>query len=475
MESWMRILPEGILSVGGTIVLAVCALGPQEPMRNFLRWLSLLFVSAAAFALMMTHGIANADADTWTITTAVTTSFSMVLLAMTGWVIAAGSAPVRGGGEWFALLQFVGVGALILTRASNLTAVFLGVEVLSIALYVLVAFHYEKKSALRAGALYLALAGFASAFLIFGAALVYAAYGTLKIIELRDALSASPVEAISPVALVGFALFLAGVGFKLAAVPFHMWAADVYEAAPSAISGGIAAISKGATIAAFIPFLFLVKSHFYAIAFMAAASMIIGNLLGLRETRVKRILAYSSVAHVGYILLGYLAARDTELGNGATRGVTPILFYVAVYGFSALGAFVSLAALRPDGNVNLNQLHGAARKHPVISACLLIFILSLAGLPLPATAGFWGKLYLFSAAFQAGYMKLAILGLIGSAIGLFYYLRIIVHLFMVAPEAGERITPEYSGLQTGILVATATAVVVFGILPDSLLRLLIVQ
>jgi NADH-quinone oxidoreductase subunit N len=228
-------------------------------------------------------------------------------------------------------------------------------------------------------------------------------------------------------------------------------------------------------LAAFLPFAFLLKTHEWAIVFLAGASMIIGNLLGLRETRVKRILAYSSIAHVGYVLLGYLAIKSPELSDSAIKGAAPILFYVAAYGFSVMGAFVALSALRPAASVNLNQLHGVGRKHPVIAACLLIFVISLAGLPLPATIGFWGKLYLFSSAFNAGFMKLAILGLVGSAIGLFYYLRIIVHLYMVAPETGERVRPEYSGLQTAILTATAAAVAGLGLFPDTLLNLIIIR
>jgi NADH-quinone oxidoreductase subunit N len=252
-----------------------------------------------------------------------------------------------------------------------------------------------------------------------------------------------------------------------------MWAADVYEAAPSAVAGVIASISKGATLAAAVPFVFLLGTHKWVIVVLAGASMLIGNLLGLRETRVKRILAYSSIAHVGYILLGYLAAQNRASFGSAADGTTAILYYVAAYGLSVLGAFITLSALRPEGVVTLNDLHGTARRHPVLAACMLVFVSSLASLPIPFTAGFWGKLYLFSAAFHAHYVKLAILGLIGSAIGLFYYLRILVHMFMVSPETGERgSVPSYSGLQQGVLVLSAIAIVVIGFMPDTLLRLL---
>lgn len=468
MEPWIRLLPEGILSFGGTLVLVICALGPERAMRDFLRWLSLFTVTGAAVALLATH-TRYAGADLWTVIDPITTAFSMLLLILVGWTIVAGRTPVGGGGEWFALLLFVGLGSLSLARVANLAGLFLGIEVLSLALYVLIAFLYEGRAALRAGAMYLALAGYASAFLVFGMALVYAVYGTIQINELETLATAGQMK---PLALIGFGMLLVGIGFKLAAVPFHMWAADVYEAAPGAISGVIASVSKGATLAAILPFLFLLHTHQWVIVVLAGASMLIGNLLGLRETRVKRILAYSSIAHIGYILLGYLAGNgDTQFGE-ATDGRTAILYYIAAYGISVLGAFVTLSALRSEGPVTLNDLHGIGRRHPVLAVCMLVFVASLAGLPIPITAGFWGKLYLFSAAFQAHYVKLAIFGLIGSAIGIFYYLRILVHLFMVAPETAERGTPEYSGMQQGALVLSAIAIVAVGVFPDTLLRLL---
>jgi NADH-quinone oxidoreductase subunit N len=468
MENWMRLLPEGILSVGGTLVLIVCAFGPERAMRDFLRWLSLIIVGAATAALIATNSRYSGP-DSWTIISPITTAFGTLLLSLVGWVIVAGRAPIGGGGEWFALLLFVALGSLSLSRVANLAGLFLGIEVLSLSLYVLIAFLYDRRAALRGGAMYLALAGYASAFLVFGMALVYAVYGTMQIDELQ---AAAAIGRMKPLALIGYGMFLVGIGFKLAAVPFHMWAADVYESAPGAVSGIIASISKGATLAAFIPFMFLLQTHIWIIVVLAGASMIIGNLLGLRETRVKRILAYSSIAHIGYILLGFLAGDQASQFGQATDGRTAILYYVAAYGLSVLGAFVTLTALRSEGSVTLNDLHGAGRRHPVLAVCMLVFVASLASLPIPLTAGFWGKLYLFSAAFHAHYTKLAILGLIGSAIGLFYYLRILVHLFMVAPETGERGTPDYTSLQKGTLVLTAIAIVAIGCFPDTLLHLL---
>jgi len=464
VSSYLRLLPEAILSLGATALLVVGTLGPQRQMREFLRWLSLLLLALTVGALITARETAVPIVDGWTVIAPIGTAFAVAILALVGVAIVGGRAPIGGAGEWFSLLLFVALGGLVLSRAGNLAALFLGVEVLSIALYVLISFFYTRRSSLRAGAMYLALAGFASAFLLFGMALVYAVYGTMNVAELHWAVTSA--QGVNALALVGFAMFLVGVGFKLSLVPFHMWAADVYESSPATVAGVIASASKGAIVAAFIPFAFVLHTHWWMLAVVCAASMVVGNLLGLRETRVKRILAYSSIAHVGYLVLGYLSVH--AVAGAALSGTGALLFYVIAYGLSVLGAFLTVSALRPEGVVTLNDLHGGARRHPLLAACMLIFVISLAGLPI--SIGFWGKLYLFSAAFHAGYVKLALLGLAGSAIGLFYYMRIIVHLFMVAPDTGERGVPESSGLQEGVLVVTAATVLLLGFFPDALSR-----
>lgn len=469
MSPWYPVIPEAILSFSALLILIVSTLANTATMRDLLRWLAAIAVSCSAVALIYTTTTPGLFSNGWISITPLTTSLAMVLLSLILLAILASPVPSDNAGEWFALLLFTALGSVVLSRVGNLAAVFLGIEVLSIALYVLVAFKYVSRLSLRGGAMYLVLAGVGSAFLVFGMALVYAAYGTLGISELAKAAD-SPMPLL---ASLGYGMFLAGVGFKLATVPFHMWAPDVYEAATPTGAGIVASVSKGATVAALIPFAFLINSHLTVLAVLSAASMIIGNLLGLRETRVKRILAYSSIAHVGYLLLGFISIKvviDPSLGHDMSA-LAAVVFYIVAYGFSALGAFITLGALRTKTVVTLNDLHGLGRTQPVLSACLLVFVVSLAGLPL--SIGFWGKIYLFSAAFQAGFVKLAILGLIGSAIGLFYYMRIIVHLFMVSPEMNPRgVVPHRTGFQTAMLVASATAVIMFAFFPDFLYLLI---
>lgn len=470
MSSWINILPEAILSVTATMVLIISALASTDAMRDFLRWVSAFAILGSATALVFVSGNLGVSPDGWTISTPFTTSISLVLLTLLGWSVLSSPVSGKAAGEWFALVLFAALGSLVLARVGNLPAVFLGIEALSLSLYILVAFRYTKKISLRGGSIYLVLAGVGSAFLVYGMALIYAVYGTFSIGDLRNVIQTTQMPLL---ANFGFGMFLVGVGFKLAAVPFHMWAPDVYEAAPPAAAGVIASASKGATMAALLPFAFLVQTHLTVLIVICALSMIIGNLLGLRETRVKRILAYSSVAHVGYILLGFISIK------GGTPLVLPhtispegaIVFYILVYGISALGAFTALGYMKSNSVVTLNDMHGLARKHPIPSACLLIFTLSLAGLPI--SVGFWGKLYLFSAAFQAGFYQLSVLGLIGSAIGLFYYLRIIVHLYMVSPEMNPRDSDApISNFQTGMLILAASAVIVFSLFPDYLYSLI---
>jgi NADH-quinone oxidoreductase subunit N len=466
MNSWMNILPEAILSVSALIILVISTLAGSVSMRDLLRWLSAFAIAGSAVALVFNAGTPGLSTGGWVNSTQFTTSIALVLLSLIGFAVLTSPVPSEGAGEWFALLLFTALGSVVLSRVGNLAAVFLGIEVLSVSIYVLVSFRYVSRLSLRGGVTYLILAGVGSAFLVFGMALIFAAYGTLGIAELE---SLATGKAMPLLGLFGYGMFLVGIGFKLAATPFHMWAPDVYEAAPTSAAGIIASASKGAGMAALLPFAFLLKSHFLVLALLSGGSMIIGNLLGLRETRVKRILAYSSIAHVGYLLLGFIAIRSATPAALAQNmdAWSAVVFYIAVYGISVLGAFTAIGALRTQTVVSLNDLHGLGRTRPVVSACLLVFTVSLAGLPL--SIGFWGKIYLFSAAFQAGLVKLAVLGLIGSAIGLFYYMRILVHLYMVSPEMNPRgPVPEHSSFQTALLIASAAAVVVFSFFPDFL-------
>lgn len=471
MNDYFRLVPDVLLGVGGTAALLIGAWREEKPVRDFVRWSSLIVFAcvAAAIPLVATRSVSYSSWANWN---SLSAAFCLVFALIGAWLVLVQPTPERAAGEWYALIQFSVLGMVVLARSGNIASLFLGLETLSLALYVLIAFRYSNRSSLRGGVMYLVLASFASAFLAFGLALVYAAYATFDLAKI----SANFGQGMhpSPMALLGFGLFLVGVGFKLAVVPFHMWAPDVYEAAPGPISGLIASASKGAMLAALLPFGFLLATHGDALYAIAAASMIGGNLLGLLEQRVKRILAYSSIAHVGYILMALAASgagpqnyANSWFGNIAVPQI--IFFYVVAYSLAVLGAFAVVAQIENGREITVRDLRGLAKRHPLAAWLLMIFVVSLAGVP--PTVGFIGKLYLFLAAIRGGLIDLALLGLVASAIGVYYYIRILAQLFMSSVE-GFDVKLQRDSLRDAVLTATAGATILFGLLPGIIFSLL---
>jgi NADH-quinone oxidoreductase subunit N len=473
VNEYLRYLPEATLGIGGTIVLLVGAVRDEKNVRDFLRWLSLVVLAlcGGALAFLSAHSELGLDATGWTRWSPITFAFSVAFLAISGWTLFAAAVPEKDAGEWYSLLIFATLGMMVLARSNNLPAIFLGIEILALSLYILIAFRYEVAGSIRGAAMYLILAGFASAFIAFGLALVYASFGTLKIDEIEKSLWA--VTTLPPLAYIGFGLFLSGVAFKLALVPFHMWAPDVYESAPSPVSGIIASASKGAVLAALISLSFLVRPYEEIFYLLALTSMIGGNLLGLMERRVKRILAYSSIGHVGYVVMAYLGASRPPVTGSSWLPIVDapaaIFFYVVTYSIAVLGAFGVLHLLDHTNEITLRDLRGLAKKKPAMAWAMLVFIVSLAGIP--PSLGFFGKFYLFAVTVNAGYLTLALLGLLGSAIGIYYYLRIVVHLFMM-PTEGVTASVKSSTLQEVVFVATALLVVALGLYPSLVFSLL---
>lgn len=470
VQDYGRLLPDYILSVGATIVLIVGALSNDARLRDFLRWLSLIFIGSAGFALALQSTDPTIFAGGWLFASPLGNTFALVFLGVTGWIILANPLPEKAAGEWYSLFLFAAAGMLILARAGHLGSIFMGVEILSVCLYILIAFYYKSGKALAGAIQYLVLAGFASAFLAFGLALVYAGTGTMSIPEIQAMLGFREIPQGSlTLTLFGVAIFLVGVGFKLSAVPFHLWAGDVYEASTAPVASLIASASKGATFAALLPFFVVLQSHWIMIWVLAAASMLLGNLLALRENRLHRILGYSSIAHVGYLLTGFLASEFSVVGT--LNGPGSILFYVAAYSLATVGAFGVLSYLSKQnaGPLTLRDLRSVAKQSPGLAFALMVFVVSMSGLP--PSLGFHGKLFLFSAAYAAGFKFLVLIGLIGSAIGLFYYLRIVMHLYMMPSDAGE-VTVQKDSLGMGVLTVTALAAIILGLVPGVLLGVL---
>jgi NADH-quinone oxidoreductase subunit N len=370
--------------------------------------------------------------------------------------------------EYYLILVLATLGSAVLTSSRHFASFFLGLEILSVSLYVLIAYYRDAEKNLEAGIKYLILAAFSAALLLFGMALVYAELGTMefgKIVMMSSAGGHYNVLLLS-----GFALLIAGIGFKLGVVPFHMWTPDVYEGAPAPVTAFIATVSKGAMFALLIRYFggFDLKYYpplFLIFTIIAIASMLAGNLLALFQKNVKRILAYSSIAHLGYLLVAFQA--------GGTRGVTAATFYLVAYFVTTLGAFgiVTVLSEKAKEAEDLEEYRGLAWRRPWLSLLFTGILLSLAGMPL--TAGFIGKFYVAAAGVGAYLWLQVIVLVISSAIGLFYYLRVITTLH--TRGKGEKIRASAATLPFGAGLALAAIVlllVFLGVYPSPLVVLI---
>ena len=366
--------------------------------------------------------------------------------------------------EYYILLILATLGASTLVISKHFVSLFLGLEILSVSLYSMIAYLRKRERSDEAGLKYLIMAAFSSAFLLFGMALVYATTGSMEFTGIANFLSK---EAEMPlVLLTGFGLMIVGVGFKLSAVPFHMWAADVYEGAPAPVTAFIATVSKGGMIAFIVRFFITIDGYRYeslvvSFTVIAIASMFIGNFLALRQPNVKRILAYSSIAHIGYILVAFLA--------GGSMGVEAVSFYLVAYFITTVGAFGILATLsdRDRDAEQLEDYQGLLWRRPWTAAILSAMLLSLAGIPL--TAGFVGKFYIVAAGVNTSKWLLVSMLALNSAIGLYYYIKIIAVMFERhegEEEPADMLHPSVyiiSGVTMGILV---TLLLFVGIYPE---------
>ncbi len=363
-------------------------------------------------------------------------------------------------GEFYALLAAAGAGMVFFVSANNLMTLFLGLEWFSIALYILCAIDRELEGSLEAGLKYLIVGGFGSAILLFGSALVYGATGELSFERIADTVSAQHLSG-DALLVAGLAMMLVGLGFKASAAPFHMWTPDVYEGAPTPVTAFMSAATKTAALVLTLRVLvtaFPQEEHLWtvAIAAIACASLTIGNLAALVQRNVKRLLAYSSISHAGFMLIAIASAN--------ALGARALLYYLIPYSAMSLGAFAVVAARERELNaaVTLDNLAGMAWERPLLGVGMLAFMLGFAGFPL--TGGFVGKFYVFSAAYEHGWTWLVIVGVAATAVSLYYYLAVVRAMFMrssvelqVAPVAGGA-PPRDTMLEAS--VATALVVTV---------------
>ena len=366
--------------------------------------------------------------------------------------------------EYYIILFTSTLGASILAIADHFILFFLGIETLSISLYILIAFQRSKDSSIEAGIKYLILASVSSAFLLFGMALIYTALGTMQFDGIVSALSKE--DQISPMVISGFGMMMVGIGFKLALVPFHMWTPDVYQGAPAPVTAYIATVSKGAVMAVLIRFFFNIKGFdnkyiFTVISGIAILSMFIGNLLAIRQRNIKRLLAYSSIANMGYIIIILL--------TGTNKGIQASIFYLVSYFITTIGAFgvISLVSTCQYEAEKIEDYKGLFWKRPWIALVFTLSMLSLAGIPV--TAGFIAKFYVIFEGMKAGLMVLVFSMIINSVIGLYYYLRVITTMFSAAPETK---LPALSLTGNITLSLIALSILILGVYPGWLINII---
>ena len=367
-------------------------------------------------------------------------------------------------GEYYALLLFSTVGMLGLASTTELISLFVALEIMSVSLYALVGSRRDQFESQEAALKYFVTGAFSSAFFLYGVALLYGASGSTSLGRIGSAV-ASPGGSLLPI--LGAGLLLVGLGFKVASAPFHMWAPDVYEGAPTTVtafmSAGVKAAAFGALLRIFSEALGALSGKWQpAVAALAALTMVLGNLGALAQGNVKRMLAWSSIAHAGYLLTALVAAPRVSS--------EAILFYLVGYAAVNLGGFGALAALARDGRepLSLGDLSGLAERRPALAATLTVFLVSLAGVPV--SAGFVGKFYLFSAAVNAGYVGLAIVGVLMSVVSAYYYLRVVVHMYMKDPIGEDPWAPMAPGARV-VLALCVLVVLGLGVYPAPILRL----
>ena len=368
-------------------------------------------------------------------------------------------------GEYYAVLLFALAGMMLMVQATDLLLIFLALETMSIAVYVLTGLRRDQVQSTEAAFKYFLLGAFASSFFLYGIAFMYGVTQTTDLGRISTMIAARSTSD-DPMTLLAIGLLIVGFAFKVAAVPFHMWSPDAYEGAPAVVTGFMSTGVKAAAVAAFVRvFVNALDSMIFDWAqvlwVIAAATMIVGTVVGVAQTSLKRMLAYSSIAHGGYLLMGIIA--------GSEAGKAAILYYLAAYALTNLGAFgvIALLGSRERENDDLRDYAGLWHTHPGTATLMTVFLLSLGGFP--PTAGFIAKWYVFSAAISEGYYGLAIIGVLSSVVSVFFYLRIVVMMYMSERDARPVPAP-VTGIAMAGLVVSLIGVLYLGVLPSRVIE-----
>jgi NADH-quinone oxidoreductase subunit N len=473
-----RLAPEIILTFFGVIVMMAApfferAIGTTQPRGA--HWLTYISIAGVAVAFVATihhrgnagpafYGLIAKNSFSVYLDCVILGAALLVLLGSAGYLERENMAP----GEFCALVLFAATGMCVMASATELVTIFIGLEISSIASYVLVGYRRDSPLSDEAAMKYFLLGSFATAFFLYGIAMLYGSSGTTRL----DQISASHAGVTPALLPLGFGLVLVGLGFKVSAAPFQVWTPDVYQGAPAPVTALLSTAPKAAAFAVLLRILANVGVAsglwLWALWTVAVLSMFAGNLAALAQSNLKRLLAYSSIAHAGYILAA-LAAAAAVSGNADlwTKGIAAALFYLAAYALMKLGAFLIVAHISGPGEQRqeLSDFAGLGTRQPVAAACLSLFLFSLLGLPV--TAGFVAKFYVFGAALSSHMIWLALAIAVNTIIGAYYYLRVIVVMYMREPQQE---TPRFAVPASAVvaLLAAAAGTVFFGLFPAQL-------
>ena len=461
---YVRILPEIVLSLFGMVIMLIDPLVDERRSQRLLGSIALAgSVAAIAATLYQSQypglgfwGMVNVDGFSTFFHFLVTTIAAVVILTSYEYMEV---QQIRAG-EYYGLILFGAVGMCLMSSAVELVLIFIALEISSISTYVLAGFRRRAAISSEASLKYFLLGSFATAFFLYGVALMFGATGSTSITTIGQVLRSSQIPVL---AYAGIALMFVGLGFKVAAAPFHVWTPDVYEGAPATVVGFMSTAPKAAVFAVLLRIMFEANApgRLWLIWVTAALSMTLGNVGALVQSNVKRLLAYSSIAHAGYLLVAFAALP----GNGLPAA----MFYTASYAAMNVGAFAVVSHFAGAGEryVTLDTYAGLWRRSPLLAATLTIFLLSLIGIPM--TSGFFAKFYVFSAALQANLVGLTIVGVLNSAVGAYYYLRIIVMMYMRESREEAPVAPVSASLGAALAISAA-ATLYLGILPGRVLE-----
>ena len=474
----LALLPELIIVVTACLVIALDPITPASR-RDLLAWLSLGSLALCLGLTMGQIGVLNIRVSAFSdlvVVDAYARFWKVLLYGVTGLTIMLSLPYLKAErihlGEYYGFILLSLSGMLVMVSGADLLTIYLGTELMSLSLYVMTGLNRSKPRSLEAAAKYFVLGAFSSGILLYGISLLYGMAGSTKLASIAAAIGTHGAN--DPLLLIAVILVAVGFSFKLAAVPFHMWTPDVYEGAPTSVTAFMAVAAKAASFAAFMRVFVeglggLKADWSLLFLLIALVTLVLGNLIAIVQTNIKRMLAYSSIAHAGYALIGFVAAGRATGASGGTPGLASVMIYLALYSFMTLGAFAVIGMLRKGGieGEEIEDFTGLAKRQPLAAFLMLLFMASLAGIP--PTAGFIGKFYVFMAAVESGLAWLAAIALIFAAVSAYYYMRVVMVMYMREPDPSS-IAPRLvtSPALSFVLAFAVAGVILLGLFPDPL-------